>query len=211
MKTQKLKLLFLTFLPLFYQCKKDPNTSNTNTNTSNIGYVKEYYTDKPVPNAEVAVYTDMNNLQLVEKVYSDSTGKFETNGSIYNMANVVVSKSGYFQYNFSNAQTNRDRSKNIFWLDMPAYIQTHIKNVNPVANDDYITIEGFPETTVPPFGSLVLQGKNVDTTVCCILAAGYKPFLIPVFMKKYPFVSDSAMPVICTPIANKIITVNIFY
>lgn len=148
--------------------------------------------------------------QLVENVFTDADGKFVTTESISENPYILINKQGYFPFTYSQF-SNRDKYKNIFLLDIPSYIQTHIKNTNPVASDDYIQLEGFPETIVPPDGILQLHGKNVDTTVCCILAAGYKPFTIPVFIKKFPQTADSAMPVTCTPIGNQTIVVNILY
>ncbi|MFI5222303.1 MAG: hypothetical protein ACHQK8_08260, partial [Bacteroidia bacterium] len=193
---------FLLLLPCLcgVQCKKDTAVSNS----PNTGYVKEYYTNKPIANAEVGVYSDNNYTKLVENVYTDSNGKFVTNENISGYANILVSKQGYFQYTWSNWQTNRNN--NMFYLDMPAYIQTHIKNVNPVNSSDQIDVEGFPDN-IGYLGTVTLIGSKVDTTICCILALGYKPYKIPVFVYKYPKApTDSAMPVTCTPIGNQTIT-----
>ncbi|MFI5221808.1 MAG: hypothetical protein ACHQK8_05750 [Bacteroidia bacterium] len=191
---------FLTVLfLLFQQCKKD---SATNSNSPNTGYVKEYYTNKPIAYAQVGVYSDNNYSQLVENVYTDSTGKFITNENISNNQNILVTKSGYFQYTWDFWQTNRDFNKNIFHLDMPSQLLIHLKNTKPVSKYDWVELPDFNTT------GITLEGNNIDTMLCCLFGLRYKLNTVYCWVVKGG--PEYSNHVKITPM-DALDTVNVFY
>lgn len=150
-----LAAMLLLSIPLFLincQTGIDPYANDT----SNWGYVREYSTEHPIPNAKVVVWGNNPVWAVQYTLYTDSNGKFEFPLSNY-LPEVQASAFGYYTSErtiFKPRQTGR-----VINLYQPAQVNLHIKNVNQVDNSDCISLN------LKPFllPDLILQGKNIDT------------------------------------------------
>ena len=182
-----------------FSCKKEepPKAS-----CQNCGYVKEFFTNKPIPFAKVEIHQNINYNSLIESVTADSNGKFITETNLYNVAGILITAPNHLPYFYSLWQTNSDRETNTYWLDQPGYIQVHIKNTNPFDENDEVALPDFER-------NIVIKGTDVDTTICCLLGAAYKEYRVRAFVRKN--FKDTTNHVKCIVEPNQTITVDVNY
>jgi hypothetical protein len=195
-------LIFLLSIG-FISCDKEPEPAEPEF-ADNIGYVKEYHTNKAIANAEIGIYDDPGYNKLLDSAHSDANGRFKTIKNFKYEAAVLVAKDGYYLYTYGMAPTNRDEKKNIFYLDKPGYILLHFKSDSSHGPYDRLNLG---EYSLP----VDIIGNHIDTFICCIQKPGYKEYTIPVFVKRYPEQEYKARPEYCSPKSNDTLLVNIIY
>jgi hypothetical protein len=149
-----------------HACKKDPIT---NSITTNWGYVKEFYTQKPIPNAMVVVYGKNPMWAVQDTLYTDSNGRYEFDYVKY-LPELLTSAPGYLPASMQPYAPGDffDKYNRTIYLYQPAEMILHVKNVNPFDEYDRISLNDFFAPDV------VLNGDNVDTMVCCLTARRYE-------------------------------------
>lgn len=196
---QLIVTFLLMFSVMFNACQKDTSTQTT---CQNCGYVKEFYTNKPIPFANVEIHQNINYNSLIERVTADSNGKFVTSTNLYNVAGILITAPNHLPYFYSLWQTNSNRETNTYWLDQPGNIEVHAKNSKPFDENDRVILDDFPN-------GVFLYGTDVDTNICCLLGAAYKEYRVRAFVRKN-FI-DTSNHVKCTPQPNQTIKVDINY
>ncbi len=148
-----------------HACKKDPIT---NSITTNWGYVKEFYTQKPIPNAMVVVYGKNPMWAVQDTLYTDSNGRYEFDYVKY-LPELLTSAPGYLPASMQPYAPGDffDKYNRTIYLYQPAEMILHVKNVNPFDESDQIRINDFS----PP---IALLGKKVDTIICCLFSRRYE-------------------------------------
>ncbi len=184
---------------LLFSCQKEEPPKVI---CQNCGYVKEFFTNKPIPFAKVEIHQNINYNSLIESVTADSNGKFVTATNLYNVAGILITAPNHLPYFYSLWQTNSDRETNTYWLDQPGYIQVHVKNTNPFDENDEVALPDFER-------NIVIKGTDVDTTICCLLGASYKKLPFGVFVRKN-FI-DTSYGYYPTVEPNQTITVDVNY
>lgn len=202
MKKVNLAYLFVLWLFLiFSNCQKEDETK---ASCKNCGYVKEFFTNKPIPFAKVEIHQNINYNSLIESVTADSNGKFVTETNLYNVAGILITAPNHLPYFYSLWQTNSDRETNTYWLDQPGYIQVHVKNTNPFDENDRVRLPDFNFKN-----DVEIHGTDVDTTICCLLGAAYKKLPFGVFVRKNFIDTSYGYYPIVEP--NQTITVDVNY
>jgi hypothetical protein len=169
----------------------------------NCGYVKEFFTNKPIPFAKVEIYEDFNYTRLIETVTADSNGLFTAKTNwVGEYKYVFAYAPGYFPYSIAVGLTNYNPDTKTFYLDQPGYIQVHVKNTNPFDENDEVILDDFPN-------GIFLRGTDVDTTICCLLGAAYKEYRVRAFVRKN--FKDTTNHVKCIVEPNQTITVDVNY
>ncbi|MES2560140.1 MAG: hypothetical protein V4590_10390 [Bacteroidota bacterium] len=171
MKTPKhLAIVILLFvsMPLFFiSCTIEDETPPA-TDTVNWGYVKEYYTEKPIPNAMLVLY-GKNPLWVVQDtLYTDANGRYEFPIVKY-LPELQASASGYFPSGmvvYAPGDFYEEKKRTIH-LYQPAEMILHVKNVKPTDDNDAIRLNDF----WPP---VIVSGKEADTMICCLVSRRYQ-------------------------------------
>ena len=157
-----------------HACKKDPIT---NSITTNWGYVKEFYTQKPIPNAMVVVYGKNPMWAVQDTLYTDSNGRYEFDYVKY-LAELDATAPGYIPNRMFTQDELVGSFNRTIYLYQPAEMILHVKNVNPFDESDYINLTDF----FSPF--IYLYGTSVDTTICCLTAKRYTEVVIGAWVRK---------------------------
>ena len=203
MKTQnKWMWLLLSVMLGLNACQKEepPKAS-----CQNCGYVKEFFTNKPIPFAKVEIYEDFNYTRLIETVTADSNGLFTAKTNwVGEYKYVFAYAPGYFPYSIAVGLTNYNPDTKTFYLDQPGYIQVHIKNTNPFDENDRVRLPDFNFKN-----DVEIHGTDVDTTICCLLGAAYKKLPFGVFVRKNFIDTSYGYYPIVEP--NQTITVDVNY
>jgi hypothetical protein len=164
MKTINNLILLLALVIQMQACKKDIPIGSDET--TNWGYVKEFYTQKPIPNAMVVVYGKNPMWAVQDTLYTDSNGRYEFEYVKY-LAELDATAQGYIPNRMFTQDELVGRYNRTIYLYQPAEMMLHVKNVNPFDESDQIRINDFS----PP---LTLLGKNVDTIICCLFSRRYE-------------------------------------
>ncbi|MES2560139.1 MAG: hypothetical protein V4590_10385 [Bacteroidota bacterium] len=173
-------LLFASMaMPFFFvSCTKEEQTPPA-TDTVNWGYVKEYYTEKPIPNAMLVLY-GKNPLWVVQDtLYTDANGRYEFPIVKY-LPELQASASGYFPSGmvvYAPGDFYEEKKRTIH-LYQPAEMILHVKNVKPVDASDRVDLIDFFDQRGE------WTGSNIDTLVCCLTTRRYTEVLIGVWVTK---------------------------
>jgi hypothetical protein len=165
MKTITNLIILLALVIQMQACKKD--TPIGSDETTNWGYVKEFYTQKPIPNAMVVVYGKNPMWAVQDTLYTDSNGRYEF-GYVKYLAELDATAPGYIPNRMFTQDELVGRFNRTIYLYQPAEMILHVKNVNPFDEYDRISLNDFFAPDV------VLNGDNVDTMVCCLTARRYE-------------------------------------
>jgi hypothetical protein len=164
MKTINYLILLLALVIQLQACKKDMPVGGDAT--INWGFVKEFYTQKPIANAMVVVYGKNPLWAIQDTLYTDSSGRYEFIYVKY-LAELDATATGYIPNRMFTQDELVGRYNRTIYLYQPAEMLLHVKNVNPLHESDQIRINDFN----PP---LILLGKNVDTIICCLFSRRYE-------------------------------------
>jgi hypothetical protein len=166
MKTINYLILLLALVIQLQACKKDMPVGGDAT--INWGYVKEFYTQKPIAQAMVVVYGKNPMWAVQDTLYTDSNGRYEFDKVKY-LPELLTSATGYLPASMQPYAPGDffDKYNRTIYLYQPAEMMLHVKNVNPLNESDQIRINDFN----PP---LALLGKNVDTIICCLFSRRYE-------------------------------------
>lgn len=198
-------IIMLLFSMVFNlsSCKKDdPNTNQENVNW---GYVKEFYTEKPIANATVVIYS-RNPLWTVEDtLYTDSNGRYEFPIVKY-LPYLEVSANGYIPNRMFDQDELVGRFNRTILLYQPAEMILHVKNVNPNDENDNIRLNDFH-----PYK--VVNGKNVDTLICCLVGLRYQTVRTQTVVRRIRngLFTDSIIVFTATPTKSQGNIINIYY
>jgi hypothetical protein len=151
----------------FQSCKKDKETSNEPANEPNWGYVKEYYTEKPIPNAMVVVYGKNPRWAAQDTLYTDSNGRYEFQYVEY-LAELQATSLGYIPNRMFTQDELVGRFNRTIYLYQPAEMILHVKNVKPFDEYDRISLNDFFAPDV------IIYGNEVDTLICCLISRRYQ-------------------------------------
>jgi hypothetical protein len=175
MKTITNLIILLALVIQMQACKKD--TPIGSVETTNWGYVKEFYTQKPIPNAMIVVYGKNPMWAVQDTLYTDSNGRYEF-GYVKYLAELDATAPGYIPNRMFTQDELVGRFNRTIYLYQPAEMILHVKNVNPFNQYDYINLTDF----FAPF--IYLYGTNVDTTICCLTAKRYNEVVIGAWVRK---------------------------
>jgi hypothetical protein len=164
MKKMRLIIILLTAMAYLQACKKEPISTSQ---TTNWGYVKEFYTQKPIAQAMVVVYGKNPMWAVQDTLYTDSNGRYEFDYVKY-LAELDATATGYIPNRMFTQDELVGRYNRTIYLYQPAEMMLHVKNVNPFNEYDRISLNDFFAPDV------VLNGANVDTMVCCLTARRYE-------------------------------------
>jgi len=167
MKTINYLILLLALVIQLQACKKDMLVGGDAT--INWGYVKEFYTQKPIAQAMVVVYGKNPMWAVQDTLYTDSNGRYEFDKVKY-LPELLTSAPGYLPASMQPYAPGDffDKYNRTIYLYQPAELMLHVKNVNPFNEYDRISLNDFFAPDV------VLNGANVDTMVCCLTARRYE-------------------------------------
>ena len=155
---------------LYLNCKKQ-NPVDIIPNTE--GYVKEYFTKIPIPNATIILTKRQPtgwfsyNILSRDTAITDSAGYFKVAGRQYKLDgtdDVEIYAMGYYSHSIYGGP----RDGNTFFLDVPAYIQYHIVNSIPTTARYIVISGGFGEDDFS-----INDGLNKDTIIYSV-APAYK-------------------------------------
>jgi hypothetical protein len=176
MKTINNLILLLALVIQMQACKKD--TPIGSDETTNWGYVKEFYTQKPIPNAMVVVYGKNPMWAVQDTLYTDSNGRYEF-GYVKYLPELQASALGYFNSGLQPYAPGDffDKFNRTIYLYQPAEMILHVKNVNPFDGNIQIDLNDF--IPVSRF-----DGKGADTMVCCLLGRRYTEIDFQIVVRK---------------------------
>jgi hypothetical protein len=177
MKTINYLISLLALVIQLQACKKDMLVGGDAT--INWGYVKEFYTQKPIAQALVVVYGKNPMWAVQDTLYTDSNGRYEFDKVKY-LPELLTSAPGYLPASMQPYAPGDffDKYNRTIYLYQPAEMMLHVKNVNPFDQSDYINLTDF----FAPF--IYLYGTSVDTTICCLTAKRYKEVVIGAWVRK---------------------------
>ena len=175
MKTINCLILLLALVIQLQACKKD--TPVGGDATINWGFVKEFYTQKPIAQAMVVVYGKNPMWAVQDTLYTDSNGRYEFDYVKY-LAELDATATGYIPNRMFTQDELVGRYNRTIYLYQPAEMMLHVKNVNPFDQSDYINLTDF----FAPF--IYLYGTSVDTTICCLTAKRYTEVVIGAWVRK---------------------------
>ena len=162
-----LAMLLLLSMPMFLITCKIESDDPTPRDAINWGYVKEYYTEKPIPNAMLVLYGVNPLWAIQDTLYTDSNGRYEFPQVNYS-PELDVSAPGYLSSGMEVYAPGDFYQKNrTTHLYQPAEMILHVKNVNPTSENDEIRLNDF----WPP---LTVTGREADTMICCLTSRRYE-------------------------------------
>ncbi|MES2560141.1 MAG: hypothetical protein V4590_10395 [Bacteroidota bacterium] len=204
MKTPKhLAIVILLFvsMPLFFiSCTIEDETPPA-TDTVNWGYVKEYYTEKPIPNAMLILYGKNPLWAVQDTLYTDANGRYEFPIVKY-LPELQASAANYIGDRMYTQDELVGRFNRTIHLYQPAEMILHVKNVKPFNGNIQISINDF----IP---AKRFNGNNIDTLICCLVARRYTTVDLQIVVRRDS--QDSLFLVYHTPTKSNENIVDIFY
>lgn len=191
MKTHQntyLLLLFLLLIGCFLpSCNKSDNHSWE-------GRVLEYGSNKPVANATVYLVEKSGSDILgpvgsstVDSITTGADGKFKFKFIDGPVAHYIRGKADlYYETELSRNGNSPSKTKTDLILDPHAWLRIHVKNVNPVDENDAIAFETFS------CNETGFVGKAIDEELICQFSGNkthtlyYKTFKIGTGNKRFP-------------------------
>ena len=185
---------------LLNSCKEDEDDGLDQTNW---GYVKEYYTEKPIANAMVVISGSNPMWAIQDTLYTDSNGRYEFERVKYT-PEIQASASGYLTsalrvYAPGDFYTKYNRT---IFLYQPAEMVVHVKNVKPFNGTDIISLSDFFAPQI------VLVGDKVDTVICCLLGRRYTEVLVGAWVTKNEKKYSNNIRYTPTQSKNNIVEIN---
>ena len=172
-----LAMLVLLSMPLFLITCKIESDDPAPRDAINWGYVKEYHTEKPIPNAMLVLYGKNPMWAIQDTLYTDSNGRYEFPQVNY-LPDLEASAPNYIGDRVYTQDELVGRFNRTIHLYQPAEMILHVKNVKPFNENDLVDLPDF-------FAPMVqLSGANVDTFICCLTARRYTEVIIGVWLTK---------------------------
>jgi hypothetical protein len=175
-------ILLISFA--LYSCKKhENNNEDLPDNHVVTGFIKDYKTNLPIPNAQVYVLENSmgnNNYKEISTTVSGADGKYAINtGNLTPSLNGSQFRIRYMHESYldivdATIVKTTDTYPNIITLgNLPlvvkdvvlkpnAHVKIKVKNVNPFDTNDNLFLE-YSHSTIG--ASIFLNGENVDTVI----------------------------------------------
>lgn len=196
-----LAAVLLLSIPLFLITCTIEHDTPAPTDTVNWGYVKEYYTEKPIPNAMLVLYGKNPLWAVQDTLYTDSNGRYEFPLVKY-LPELQASAPDYIGDRMYTQDELVGRFNRTIHLYQPAEMTMHVKNVRPFSGNIEVSLNDF----IP---AKRFNGNNIDTLICCLLARRYTTIDLQVVVRRND--QDSLFLVYHTPTQSHKNIIDIFY